>query len=362
MAFCDGVEDDPAGPTAALSLQRCIDATPDGGAAEIAPLVYLLAQQLIIARPVLLRTAALADDPRTCLTAGIVCAQLTAAADLDADGGLVVLTDTDHAGLDHLVLDGNRGARLGSPAAQACLAGDSRRGQNAAVDGCTDCSFTWSTSLNALCGSGLTWLGDAAQISNGLFEDNGDNDAGFSADGLTVLRSDGASIIDNIFVDNSGVSLSVGGARFGSISDNQLRQVELAVSAALWLRGAGGASTGDFTGAQILSNSIDCGAQLCDFGIAVGSHAWDATVANTEGGLVSASSVVGAKLGILAEGAGTSAAPLAIYFNTETRSAASAQFACGARTSYAIDLSPDSVIDAGSDTAPYSSVTWHDCP
>jgi hypothetical protein len=154
----------------------------------------------------------------------------------------------------------------------------------------------------------------------------------------------------------------VGGSRGSSISSNQIRQDDIALTAALWLRGAGGASTGDFTGAQLLGNSIDCGTQLCDFGIVIGSHAWDHTVANTEGGFVTTSSVVGAKLGFLAEGAGTAAAPLVIGSNSEVRTAATAQFSCGARDSFAIDLSPDSVVDAGGSTTAFASVTWHDCP
>jgi hypothetical protein len=348
LEFCDGVEDDPAGPTAASSLQRCIDNAADGGVVELQPMT--------------LRTATLGGNTRACTAPGIVCAQLQAAADFSADGGLLALGATEQVQLDHLILDGNRSARFGSAAARSCLAGDGRFGENAASNGCSDCGFTYSASMNALCGSGLDWVGDGAKITDSIFQDNGGGDAGYTADGLTLRRSDGAQVLDDIFVDNSAVALSVGGARAGHISNNQIRQVRSSAVAGIWLRGPGGASTGDLTQALVFGNSIDCGVQLCDFGIAIGSHAWNSNAANTEGAMVTANSVVGAKLGILAEGAGTAAAPLMIEFNSVTRSVSSAQFACGVRPSFAIDLSPDSVIDAGTDTSATSSEVFHDCP
>ncbi|MBS2021541.1 MAG: hypothetical protein JST92_03970 [Deltaproteobacteria bacterium] len=360
--FCDGVTDDPLGPTAAQSLQRCLDATPDGGTLELPPLTFSLGAQLQITRPLTLRTATLGGDRRSCLQVGITCATLQAAPTLDAEGGVLVLGVTDHATLDHLVIDGNRGARLHGSAWTACQAGQLRHGQNLASTGCTDCAFTYSASVNALCGSALEWLGDGAHIAESIFQDNGDATSAGRADGLTLLRSDDADVSDNFFVDNSGVGLSIGGARNGTLATNQLRLQSVDTVAAIWLHGAGGASTGDFTGAQLSGNSIDCGAQLCDFGIALGSHAWDHAVANTSGGTVTANSIAGAKWGILAEGAGTASALVKVLHNTVNRPVTSATFSCGQRATASIDLSPDSLVDVGDDTTATASVEWHDCP
>jgi hypothetical protein len=363
VTLCAGVTADPTGTSRAdLALQQCIDATPAGGTLEIPAGTYRIEGPVQIGHPMTLRTQGTSGASEACL-GNIRCAALRAAPDLAVANGFLQLGATNDVVLDHLVLDGNRSARLGSSSAALCASGkNNREGFNATSGGCSHCSFLASASINALCGTGFEWMGDDATITNCTFRDNGDNTTkNMWSDGLTLLQSDRAVVEGNLFQDNSDVDLICGGARDGSIRNNTIVQSRQVAFAGLMLDNFNGGTHGDFAGAAVQGNTVSCGASLCHFGIELGPHPWYLS-ANITGGTVTGNSVSDARQGINVEGAGTVASPLVLYSNPVAGNATSAQFLCGTKSCSALNISPDSVVDRNGDTSPATSWTWHGCP
>ena len=117
------------------------------------------------------------------------CANLIAAPELSAPFGMLQVTQPNVV-LDHLVLDGNREARLGTAVGRALAQGCTQNnapGYNmqAAASGF---QLTNSVSKRALCGSGLVVGGllQSVQIAYSTFAYNGDHRFGAWSDGLTV--------------------------------------------------------------------------------------------------------------------------------------------------------------------------------
>jgi hypothetical protein len=258
------------------------------------------------------------------------------------------------------VIDGNRDARLASPAAATCAAGTNGAGFNAHSDNCAGCSMRRGMSARALCGTGWEWTGDKATIEGNVFYRNGDHTKkNMWSDGLTLLSSNGAVVRGNSFVDNSDVDFISGGAAGGTFESNSVLHVLQSSFAGLMLDNFGGATSGDFAGAVVKGNWINCQSQLCDFGIELGPHPWYLS-ANIKGGSVTGNSVSGARIQINAEGAGTVAQPIAVSGNALGPSPASAVFGCGqSRSATAFNVSPDSFVTTGDATAKF---TFHGCP
>src|SRR5262249_22658308 len=94
--------------------------------------------------------------------------------------------------LDHVIVDGNREARLSSAAATACAAGQNGDGINVGAN-CASCSILGTASVRALCGSGMEWDGDGLTVKRSIFFANGDHGTqNMWSDGLTVHKSDNA--------------------------------------------------------------------------------------------------------------------------------------------------------------------------
>jgi hypothetical protein len=289
------------------------------------------------------------------------CATLKAAPDLFVHNGFLAIGG-EGVRLEHLVLDGNRSARLASAAAATCSGGNNRVGFNATAQTCVDCAFFASASINALCGSGFEWLGDGASIMGSTFRDNGENGRHMMwADGLTLLQSDGAVVRNNEFIDNSDIGFISGGARGGVFIDNVVHQARQLAFGGLMLDNFNGYTHGDFAGARLSGNRVDCTRWQCDYGIVVGPHAWYPS-AHITGGEVSGNTVLNAKLGLVVSGGGTPEAPVVIFGNSLSGSPASATFLCGQRPSANYVISPDSVVDTKGDPAPFSRFAVANCP
>ncbi|MBL8918254.1 MAG: hypothetical protein JNJ54_05300 [Myxococcaceae bacterium] len=359
VELCRGVTADRSGrQPATAALQACVDRTRAGGTLELPPGTWRMNGQLQLRQPITVRTAGAPPDG-SCL-AGVACARLQAAPDLEVENGFVVLAGSGVV-LDHLVIDGNRAARLGSTSARVCAGGHNRAGFNATAQECVDCGFLHSASINALCGSALEWRGAGASIIGSTFRDNGDNSRHMMwADGLTLLQSDGAVVRNNEFIDNSDIGFISGGARYGHFVHNVVKQSRQLAFGGLMLDNFNGTTHGVFTGAVLAENSVDCTNQQCNYGIVLGPHAWYPS-ANTRGGEVRGNVVRGAKLGIVASGAGTPDAPLVLFGNDVSGSPSSARFTCGVRQSANLVISPGSVVDTrGESGAARFSVT--NCP
>lgn len=361
VELCAGVTADASGQRpATLAMEACVDRAREGGVLELPPGRYRMDRQLWVGKPLTIRTAGTAGQGGSCL-AGVACAVLQAAPDLYVENGFLAIAG-DGVHLEHLVLDGNRQARLGSRAAAVCAGGFNRVGFNATAQECQGCSFHHSASINALCGSGFEWLGDDASVIGSTFRDNGDNGRHMMwADGLTLLRSDRAVVRNNAFVDNSDIGFISGGARGGVFVDNVVHQARQLAFGGLMLDNFNGNTHGDFDGAVLQGNQVDCTAQQCNYGVVVGPHAWYPS-ANVRGGTVTGNRVRGAKLGIVVSGGGTPDAPVGLYGNDVAGSPSSARFTCGQRRTANIVIAPDSYVDTRGDPTPFERFAVDGCP
>lgn len=179
--------------------------------------------------------------------------------------------------LEPLVLDGNRSARLSSAAAQSCQIGRTTRGFNAAALECLRCALDDVMSRNALCGTAMVWSGAQASIRRSEFRANGDATTPHMwADGLTLVYAPESDIRQNRFVDNSDIGLIVGYGVRSRVEENLVLQRAQAAFDGLMLDNFNSDNLsfrGDFRGAVIANNTVDCGRQLCVFGIQVGPRA-----------------------------------------------------------------------------------------
>ena len=344
------------GGNAATLLQACIDRAPAFSSVEIPPGTYTLDRRVVVSRPVTLRTAGTAGTEVSCVASPAACATLLASYDFIDPYGVLLVWNTGSVLLQDLVIDGNRSARLASTAARWCERGRTSSGFNAAVLNCEGCSVDDVVSTNALCGTGLVWSGGRAAIGRSEFRDNGDAQTPHMwADGLTVVYAPDSTIAGNRFVDNSDIGLIVGHAARSRIEGNTVVQHRQAAFAGLMLDNFNSNDLdwrGDFRGATIAHNLVDCGAQHCLFGIQVGPSPWYPT-RNVVGGELFGNEVRGARVGINLDGAGVRLAPLSVFGNT-VEGVPDGRFSECARLipTAAFNISPTSVVRMPRDAAP----------
>lgn len=349
---------DSGGPYgAAEALQECIRRAPAYSSIEVPPGIYVFYRQVVVATPLTIRTAGSAGTSLSCALTPDACATFVAAPDFREPWGLILITSTNNASLEHIVIDGDRQARIGSPSARACLDGRNTFGFNASVLYCGHCGVADVVSRNALCGTGMAWVGANATIQNSTFQANGDGVRNsLWADGLTVIYAPQSEISGNRFIDNTDVALIVGYGVASRIERNVVTQRTQASFAGLMLHNFSSndlSTGGDFRGAVVAHNTIDCGPQLCVFGIQVGPRPWNAKLIIV-GGELHDNEVRGAKIGINVDGAGVFRAPVAIHGNLVSAASEGEYFADCARPIAAgsINISPTSVVDRGNENSP----------
>ena len=342
------------------ALQQCINQTPTGGTLQIPVGTYKISGTVFINKPMTFRTAGTAGAAGNCEAAGVACAVLKADPNLNVTSGLLNVS-SNNVILDHLIVDGNRNARLGGPAASTCIGGNNRAGTNIFVSGCTNCRFTKSVTREALCGTALSWVGDGARITNSVVRNNGNGiTRRLWADGLTLLKSNNATVNNNLFVNNSDVALILGGSTNSTVAGNTIQQNDRVVFAAFMLSNFNNSQPGIFTGTTIRNNTISCGNFWCDFGIMLGHHPWQVT--NTlVGGTVRNNSVTNAWQPINIDGAGTAASPITVYGNT-INGFSVRTVGCGPGQTSAYNINTgDSVVNRNGDTTPITQRPWHTC-
>jgi parallel beta-helix repeat protein len=363
VTLCPGVTADANfGAAAHQAIQQCIDQTPGGGTLEIPAGTYRIGATVSITKPMTFRTAGTAGLGGNCEASGVSCASLKADAALFVTTGILNVRSKNVA-LDHLIVDGNRNARLSGAASASCQdpAAGNRAGTNIFVAGCTNCSFTKSVTKEALCGTGLSWRGDGARITNSVVRNNGNGVVRHLwADGLTLLQSNNAVVTNNLFANNSDVSFIMGGSTNSTVTGNTLMQTDRRVFAAFMLSNFRGSNTGDFTGTTIANNSIHCANELCDFGIQLGEHAWQ-VIGTVVGGTVRDNSVANALQPINIDGTGTSANPVTVYGNTVS-GFVPRSLSCGpGQTSEYNINTADSVVNRNGETTTLTERQWHQC-
>jgi hypothetical protein len=183
---------------------------------------------------------------------------------------------------------------------------------------CVGCALHDVVSTQALCGTAMLWSGAQASIQRSEFRNNGDASTPLMwADGLTAVYAPESDIRDNVFADNSDIGVIIGHAARSRIEGNLVVQRTQRAFAGLMLDNFHSNNLsfrGDFRGAVIAGNLVDCGAQLCVFGIQVGPGPWYPT-RNIVGGELRGNDVRGAKVGINVDGAGQRLAPTAVFDN-----------------------------------------------
>jgi hypothetical protein len=343
------VPDTVEAASAADGIQACIDRAPALSTVEIPAGNYVLNHQIVISTPLTLRTAP-TDDSRSCVAAPERCAVLVAAPDFADQWGLLVVRQTTAVRLERLIIDGNRAARTGSPAGLSCANGDNTYGFNVNVLECDGCVVEDLVSRNALCGTALGWTGANATIQRSAFMSNGDAATkSMWSDGLTLLYAPRSTIRENTFENNSDVALIIGFGVDSHIDHNTIRQQTQPSFAGLMLDNFNSNDRnvrGDFRGAVVANNTIDCGAQLCTFGIQIGPRPWYPTT-NIIGGEVRDNVVKGAKIGINVDGAGNRDAPTAVFDNTVESPSIGSYFAVCPQPIPAewMNIAPTSLVD-----------------
>jgi len=349
---------DSGGPYgAADALQECIRRAPAYSSIEVPPGTYVFYRQVVVATPLTIRTAGSGGTPLSCAAAPDACATFVAAPDFTDPWGVILVTSTNNVSLEHIVIDGNRQARLASRSTRACLDGRNIFGFNAAVLYCGHCGLADVLSRNALCGTGMAWVGANATIQNSTFAANGDAiTSALWSDGLTVIYAPQSEISDNQFIDNTDVALIIGYGVSSRIERNVVLQRTQTSFAGLMLHNFSSSDLstgGDFRGAVVAHNTIDCGAQLCVFGMQVGPRPWNAKLI-VVGGELRDNDVRGAKVGINVDGAGTFRAPVMIHDNIVSAVPQRAYFSdCSMPIATgSMNISPTSVVERGDENTP----------
>ncbi len=354
ITICTGTKADASGGTdATAAINACIASTASGGTLALPPGIYRVSGVVVIDKPMTLATAGVVGAKPSCLDydtapCAVLRADATTLPSASATRGFVRLgslgTATSGITLEHVVVDGNRGARLATTAATNCATGQNGDGINVGAN-CASCAIKGSVSARAVCGSGLEWDGDSVVVDNSDFFGNGDhNTQNMWSDGLTIHKSDNAKVTQSRFVDNSDVGFISGGGVNAQYTGNTAQQLTQSSFAAIMLDNFNNAALGDFTGATLSNNVVYCPAG-CHFGIELGPHPWYASP-NIKGGTVTNNNVVGGNIQINAQGAGTMASPVVINGNTLGATPASASFQCGTVTGLSpLNVSADSFVD-----------------
>jgi hypothetical protein len=347
----------PSGDDATELLRTCIAATPPGTALELAPARYAVSRAIPIDRPITIRTRGVREDDARCerVPAGGTarCAAIVASPSFAASGGfLTSLAPNANLVLDHLVVDGNRAARLTTPSADQCRAGDNQYGVNADIRSCTSCFVTGSVFDDALCGTGLhVWN---VHVVNSLFADNGThtNDM-LWADGLTAGFCHGTYTVNNDFIDNTDVGLIFGSGNDCVGRGNTIQHTGdpskgsiVAMSIFTWF------TTGPYFGSDFAYNDIDCNGQ-CGVGLGLGSDgAMGPHSTFIEGGSVHDNRVRAAHQGISVD----TARNFEFYDNFVTESGGAHVTSCGLFRTNGYDMSALSTLDRSLDTS--GAVFW----
>jgi len=353
VAICNGTMADPTGATDAhAAIQSCIDATPNAGTLALPAGIFRLSAVITISKPMTLTTMGAANAPNCLDFAAAPCAVLRAD-DVVSPGaaqtrGFVRLgtlsTQVSSVTLDHVVVDGNRAARLASNAAKQCAQGNNGDGISVGAN-CASCTISHAASARAVCGSGMEWDGDNITVKDSVFFGNGDhNTTNMWSDGLTIHKSISGVVDGCAFIDNSDVGFISGGGTNAKYTNNIAYQLSQTSFAAMMLDNFNSGALGDHTGAIMSGNSVACPAGY-HFGIELGPHPWYPSP-NIKGATVQNNTVTGAYIEINAQGTGTQAAPTVITNNNLGATPASGKFICGTVSGLSpLNVSSESVVD-----------------
>jgi hypothetical protein len=246
--------------------------------------VYLISKQVKILKSITLtsksssasrhgRVGSKAIAATSCYSASSSCATLRASPELYAGGGILFMQGSNIS-VFRIIIDGNRYNRLNSQTAKDCASGSNYAGHNSVFSGCNACSFTSSVTMFAVCGTGLGWVGNGSRVVDSVVCHNGDHYThNMWSDGLTLNQASPTVVQDNIFIDNSDISLIFGSGRGSEVSGNLVFEMQNGAFGGVMFDNFNGHTDGDFLGMQFHNNNIVCNGR-CDFGLEIGPHPW----------------------------------------------------------------------------------------
>lgn len=263
-------------------LQACIDSikrTKVGSKLEIPAGAYTIATRIVINRPMTLATKDVPTKTQRCLNsdAAPACATLRASAEtLD----MVLQLRGSNIFIDHVVVDGRKSLR-GSRAREACRSNSSTErkiGPLSQTIHLTDSKIIGSVFQNTPCGTAMEMAGITGKvtIARSTFKNNGD--AELYSDGLTVHDASDSRFFNNVFMDNADIDVVWGGCAGCTISGNRVvHTVENTRGsfAGFMIHAFAKSSTGNYEGAIIKNNVVDCGpGRTCGAAFLFGSKGW----------------------------------------------------------------------------------------
>jgi parallel beta-helix repeat protein len=218
---------------------------------------------------------------------------------------ILSVNDKSSFTLESLLFDGNKTARRGGV---VTCQGYRIAGTNVAIGGSTSSGFVLRSieSSRALCGTSLQIHGSSFEVADSTFNDNGSATPNFSgeepwADGITTGLCAGGWIHGNTITNATDVGIVDGGGANCTIENNTIRQTSAHAFAGLAVHNFALEGNGNHAGSIFQSNTITSGLNLLDFGISVGIHPWDASLA-TSGGTVRFNTVSGARVNLAVDG------------------------------------------------------------
>ncbi len=342
------------GVDSSKTLQSCFDKTPNGETLFLPKGKYTIINEVIIKHPMKLTTLD-ASSNKCSPDEDHGCVELKAGPETFTKIGFFKVLSKDVT-IDHIVINGNRQERYKSPAAEKCKIGpDNTYGMNDQFVG-DNITITNSVFKNALCGTGLYLIsGSGFNITNNTVTSNGIHDQeNFWSDGLTALEILNSKIINNLFSDNTDVDLILGACPNCTIQSNLITHSNSFTSSSFaaimiqaWPNIPSGGTTGNYTGADISNNNVNCSVgQRCGIGLYVGQSAW--YEANTYGGNVHDNTVVGAQQGFAVD----KVKNFSIANNQVSGSQGTFETSCGKKYFSAFVITPGTVVDRSKDLIP----------
>lgn len=282
------------GKDASKDIKDCINLASSGGTVALPAGVYMVNSQV--------RNLAHRSDTFTITTLGKKptdppcnygathdCAEIRASANFNADGksdyGVVAFLGTNIT-LDHIVVNGNKTARVNSNAWKRCnqantSAGDTAAGYNITVD-VSGFKFTNSVSKNGLCASGLGLTGKNILVQRSAIVYNGTHNVNMMwSDGITSGdNNDNLQVLNSTFIDNTDVQLIVGPSKNTIIQNNTISHSNDPAGGsfgALAIYDWPVVTTNNptYAGSIISNNTINCGtSRNCGVGLLIGADPW----------------------------------------------------------------------------------------
>jgi hypothetical protein len=370
-----GIWADPTCRTpASAALQQCLDNEATSRHIELPKGIYQIDRMLVVKHSnTTFTTQGLANTDNLPTDGDPDYAILKAAPTLDAEALLRSPKETTGLVLDHLLFDGNRSERLANASPMAAA----KKGRTVIIQNGEGTRIRGCGFYRTVCGTalGLGLLPAAAKnvsVTKSVFADNGRNiDKGLWSDGLTIGSVEGAEISDNQFLDNSDVSLILGGGVNTTIRRNLFRQTKQRAFAAFMLTNWSAPAEksrhqhADFRGLVFENNTLDL-QHPTDIGLQIGVVTWTAAPSlpqvRTLGGTLARNTISTKGQGINIAGGGTLDFPVVLRENTihllDPR--APGGFTGQIKTTSALNIqNPNTDSFATGDTQEATNVNWN---